>query len=168
MRHSCASHAFALKPWIVSLLLLAFTCFVPNSVQAAEPKPVEVTKADKCRVCGMFVAKYKNWVSQVIFSDGSYAAFDGPKDMFKYYFNLAKYNPSKKQSDISAVFVIEYYSAKPVDARTAWYVLGSDVYGPMGAELIPIATEAQAKEFMRDHKGAKLVTFKQITPDLIP
>ncbi|GAB4489159.1 MAG: nitrous oxide reductase accessory protein NosL [Thermodesulfovibrionales bacterium] len=151
-----------------ALLLLAACLLLTTGAHADGPKPVEITKTDKCPVCGMFVAKYRNWISQVVFSDGTYAAFDGPKDMFKYYFNLQKYNPSKRLSDIRAVYVIEYYSAKPVDARTAWFVLGSDVYGPMGAEFIPVSTEAQAKEFLKDHKGKKIVTFRQITPDLIP
>jgi nitrous oxide reductase accessory protein NosL len=132
---------------------------------AADVKPVEVKKEDKCPVCGMFVAKYKTWIAQVIFSDGSYAAFDGPKDMLKYHLNLNKYAHSRKPSDIAAVYVTEYYSAKLMDAKKMLYVIGSDVNGPMGDELVPIASEEKAKEFLRDHKGNSILKFSEITHD---
>jgi len=138
---------------------------VAATAPAAELKPVEVKKEDRCAVCGMFVAKYRTWIAQVVFSDGSYAAFDGPKDMFKYYLQLGKYAPSKKSADIAAVYVTEYYSAKLMDAKKMFYVAGSDVLGPMGDELIPVASEEKAREFMKDHKGKEILKFQQITMD---
>ncbi|OGW25963.1 MAG: nitrous oxide reductase accessory protein NosL [Nitrospirae bacterium GWC2_42_7] len=142
---------------VILFLLLSQTSF------SIEKKPVKVKESDKCKVCGMFVSKYTNWIAQIIFNDGSYAVFDGPKDMFRYYLNLSKYNPSKKQTDISAVFVTEYYSAKIMEANNLFFVLGSDVLGPMGYELIPVASEQNAKEFLKDHNGKKILKFEQIT-----
>ena len=49
----------------------------------------------------------------------------------------------------------------------AWYVVGSDVYGPMGKELMPFKDEAAAKEFKVDHKGTAILSFQDITPALI-
>jgi nitrous oxide reductase accessory protein NosL len=115
----------------------------------------------------MFVAKYPDWLAQITFKDGSYAFFDGVKDMMKYYFNLAKYNPKKKVEDIAAMFVTEYYSLGVTDGFKAFYVVGSNVYGPMGRELIPFKDEAEAREFMKDHAGESLVVFAGITPELI-
>ena len=135
---------------------------VPLSV-AADKKPVEVRKSDKCPVCGMFVAMYKNWRAQIIFADNSYAVFDGPKDMFRYYLNVKKYNPAKTASDISNIYVTEYYTTEMVDARKVFFVQGSDVNGPMGSELIPLATEAAAKDFMKDHKGSRILKFSEVT-----
>src|SRR5512147_1797273 len=88
----------------VMTAVAAFLLF-SAAAPAAERKPVEVKKSDKCQVCGMLVAGYPNWISQIIFKDGTYALFDGPKDMFKYYFNITKYNPSKKQADVDALYV---------------------------------------------------------------
>jgi nitrous oxide reductase accessory protein NosL len=136
--------------------------FLSSLTQAAERKPVEVKKSDKCQVCGMLVAGYPNWISQIIFTDGTYAFFDGPKDMFRYYFNIAKYNPSKKQTDIDMIYVTEYYSAKLADARKLFFVLGSDVDGPMGVELVPIESKEKAKEFMKDHRGKKILKFDEV------
>jgi nitrous oxide reductase accessory protein NosL len=113
----------------------------------------------------MFVSGYKNWLAEIVFIDGSYAAFDGPKDMFRYYLDLKKYNPSKTASDISAIYVTEYYSTELKDARNVFFVLGSDVYGPMGAELVPLASEKAAKEFMKDHKGKRVLKFNEVNAE---
>ena len=145
------------------IIMLSF-CLSPFTY-GADKMPVEVKQDDKCPVCGMFVAKYKNWLSQIIFKDGTYAVFDGPKDMFKYYLDIGNYNPSKKSSDIAAIYVTEYYSTKVMDARQMIFVLGSDVYGPMGDELIPIKSENAAREFMKDHKGKKILRFHEVTAE---
>ncbi|MCX5880556.1 MAG: nitrous oxide reductase accessory protein NosL [Deltaproteobacteria bacterium] len=148
----------------MTLIAVLLTCSLSL---AEEPKPLKATKADKCPVCGMFVAKYPDFLSQVIFRDGSYALFDGAKDMFKYYFNLKKYNPSKELSDIAVIYVTDYYSMNPIDGRKAYYVVESNVFGPMGKELIPFEKEPEAKEFLADHAGKKLVRFDGVAPDLI-
>jgi copper chaperone NosL len=148
------------------ILVAIFLMFLSASWSvAADKKPVEVKKSDKCPVCGMFVARYKNWLAQIIFADGSYAVFDGPKDMFKYYLNMKKYNPAKTASDISNIFVTEYYSTGLMDARKVFFVQGSDVNGPMGAELVPLATEVAAKDFLKDHKGNRILKFNEVTID---
>lgn len=143
---------------VFSLILIAKT---------SADERLKPASTDKCPVCGMFVAKYPNWIAQIVFNDGSYAFFDGPKDMFKYYLELKKYNPSKKQSDIKGIFVTDYYSLNSIDATSAYYVIGSDVYGPMGRELIPFKSETDAKVFMKDHKGKLIMRFTEVTADII-
>jgi copper chaperone NosL len=135
---------------------------------ASERKgPPKVTDKDKCPVCGMFVAKYPDWTSSVLFKDGSVAFFDGPKDMFKYLFNLKRYNPSKKKEDIEAVWVKDYYNLSFIKAGEAWFVLGSDVFGPMGHELIPMGKESEAKEFFKDHKGKRIIKFNEVSAEIL-
>jgi len=150
-------------PLILVILYMLFLS-VPQSF-ATDKKPVAIKKSDKCPVCGMFVSGYKNWLAEIIFTDSSYAVFDGPKDMFRYYLDLKKYNPSKKASDISNIYITEYYSTELTDARKAFFVQGSDVNGPMGAELVPVASETAAKEFLKDHKGKKILKFNEVTSE---
>ena len=132
-----------------------------------ERKPIKPSPKDKCPVCGMFVAKYSDFLAEILFKDGSYAVFDGTKDMFKYYFNLKKYNPKKRLEDIDFIYVTDYYNLALIDGYLAFYVMGSDVYGPMGKELIPLEKEADAKGFMKDHKGQSTLKFKDITYEVI-
>ena len=153
-----------LRSLFFSLLLV---CIFAVHSFAGEPKTVTPKQNDKCPVCGMFVARYTHWLAEVVFKDGTYAVFDGPKDMFKYYLDLQKFAPSKRSEEIAGIYVTEYYSTKLLDARKLFYVIGSDVYGPMGDELIPLTSEADAREFMRDHKGNRTLKFQEVTKELL-
>jgi len=154
---------------VVTAVFFAFVVLlsISRAADSAQVAPVAATPADKCPVCGMFVAKYPDFLAQIIFTDGSHALFDGAKDMFKYFFDLKKYNAAKQRSDVASIYVMDYYSMKPVDGRTAWYVIGSDVFGPMGRELIPFQQETEAKEFTKDHSGKQILRFDEVTPELI-
>jgi nitrous oxide reductase accessory protein NosL len=124
------------------------------------PKP---SKKDKCPVCGMFVYKYPDFLARVAFRDGSMLFFDGAKDMFKYLLSMKKFSPGKTPADIKSVHVTEYYRLVTIDALKAYYVVGSDVYGPMGRELIPFEKESEAKEFLSDHRGRAVLRYGNIT-----
>ena len=149
------------------LIISLFILVAVTMASAGEKGPITLKAKDKCPVCGMFVAKYPDFAAQIIFKDGSYAAFDGTKDMIKYYLDLAKYNPSKKTADIAAIYVTDYYDLKWIDGYKAFYVEGSDVYGPMGRELIPFEKEEGAEQFMTDHIGKSRIKFDEITYDLV-
>lgn len=115
----------------------------------------------------MFVYKYPDWTAVVLYSNGAWVFFDGTKDMFKYLFNRSRYDPARQQSDIKAVLVKDYYRLLFIDARKACYVAGSDIYGPMGRELIPMGKREDAQEFLNDHKGKRILTYQEITPEVI-
>jgi copper chaperone NosL len=148
-------------------LSLTLSLTLATGVYGGEKKPVKPSPKDKCPVCGMFVAKYPDFLAQIVFKDGSALFFDGAKDMFKCYLNLKKYHPSRKQSDIDSIYVTDYYGLTSIDGVAAFFVVGSDIYGPMGRELIPFEKEADAMEFMKDHKGLRVLKFIDVTPDLL-
>ena len=153
-----------MKRFIAALL---FGLIISSLAVSAEKTPLKPTKKDKCPVCGMFVFKYPDWTAQIIFTDGPVFFFDGAKDLFKFYFDIKKYSPEKSQRDIAAIYVTEYYDMKIIDARSAFFVIGSDVYGPMGHELIPFASKADAEGFKTDHKGKRILGFEDINPGVI-
>lgn len=131
----------------------------------AEPQhPVD--KDEKCPVCGMFVAKYDQWLTQIVVDDQRPLVFDGVKDMMAYYFNSEQYGGV---GDLSAaeIWVRNYYTLDYIDGRKAHYVVGSDVLGPMGDELIPFATIREAENFKKDHNGAAILPFDEIEAELI-
>jgi copper chaperone NosL len=153
-----------LKSFAISILLCILAAVV---CLAAEVNPAQPSKKDKCPVCGMFVYKYPDWVGQIIFDNGPPVFFDGAKDLFKYYFNLKKYNPAITPKNITAIFVTEYYDMKLIDGKKAFFVTGSDVYGPMGHELIPFASKADAELFKKDHKGRRILKFESVKATMI-
>ena len=149
-------------------LLLLSILWVTVASQAASPsksspKSQGLIPKGACAVCGMQVAAFPDWAAAVLYKDGSQTWFDGPKDLFAYLLDPGRYAPKRKSAEIASIQVKDYYGLKHVDARTARYVLGSDVLGPMGKELVPFATEASAREFLADHHGRKLLTFQDIT-----
>jgi copper chaperone NosL len=149
------------------LLVLVFILLSVSLSWAGDAKPRKPDPKDKCPVCGMFIAKYPDYVAQIIFRDGSCVFFDGVKDMMKYYFKLSTYGPSQARNNIAAIYVTDYYKLEPVDGFSATYVSGSDVFGPMGKELIPFEKESEAKEFLKDHKGKTCLRFQDIDEALL-
>ena len=148
-------------------LTLAQLLVVAAAAYSGEAKPPAPSPRDKCPVCGMFVAKYPDFLAEIVFKDGSVVFFDGTKDMFKYYFKLDDYQRSKNRADIVSIYVTDYYRLTLIDGYEAHYVTGSDIYGPMGRELIPFEKADDAKEFLKDHKGTAIFEFKQIRYDIV-
>ena len=147
------------------MLLMLAVAALPAAAESLVP--LSPAAGDKCPVCGMFVYKYPDWVAQVRFRDQKTVFFDGAKDLFKFYFNIGHYQPKRSAADVGAVYVTDYYTLEPIRARDAFFVVGSNVYGPMGRELIAFAAEEQAREFLRDHRGREILRFNAVTPELV-
>ncbi len=149
------------------ILMVAIVVSLVDVADSAERKRRGMTKKDKCPVCGMFVYKYPKWVAVIELADGASYFYDGAKDMFKHYMDIPKYTPRKAGQEIVSLEVTDYYAVELIDAKEAWYVIGSDVFGPMGHELIPFETQASAQEFLEDHKGTHILRFQDVTEDTI-
>ena len=115
----------------------------------------------------MFVTKYPEWVATVLYRGGHAHHFDGAKDLFKYLLDLPRWAPGHQAENIQLIGVTEYYGLTLVDARKAWYVIGSDVLGPMGHELVPLETKEDAEEFLRDHQGRGIVRYGEVSLALL-
>lgn len=139
-------------------------CAVSGTAAGTDPRPPGPD--DRCAVCGMFVQKYHPWIATIVFADGAQVFFDGPKDLFRYLLDLEKYQAQDRT--ISEVFVTDYYRVRLIDATAAFFVLGSDVMGPMGAELVPLQKREDAETFAVDHGGEEILEFGGITLQKIP
>ena len=150
------------RKWAFSACLLS--CLLMANPLLAQPSK-DISPQDRCPVCGMFVAKYPNWITQARLSNGTVKFFDGVKDLMAFSFNPDSFGaPGQK---IQEIWVKDYYTLAWIDGRTAWYVVGSDVYGPMGHEFIPFTSAAAAENFRKDHKGTKVMRFDEITESLV-
>ena len=123
----------------------------------------------KCPVCGMFVAKYPRWVAQIIYTHNDHEHkfyFDGVKDMMKFYFDPKNWISANahmvNNENIKQILVTDYYSQEAIDGSKAFYVIGSDVYGPMGHELIPFENLDDAETFKSDHSGTTIIQFDKL------
>ena len=159
---------------VVAGLLIVGISWQSHALQLRHKKKMEekasyitITKKDRCPVCGMFVSPYPKWITQIQFKDGTHYSFDGMKCLCKFYFDPHRYDPSKRRKDIKTILVRDYYTLKFIKYDDAYYVIGSDILGPMGHELIPFATEREATTFLKDHHGSRILRFNQITPQLL-
>jgi nitrous oxide reductase accessory protein NosL len=153
-----------IKQKLAATLLLVMTTGLAHGGELNLPNP---GPKDTCPVCGMFVALYPEWIATVLYKDGHAHHFDGAKDLFKYLHDLPHWAPGHRLDDIQAIGVTEYYGLTRIDARSAWYVIGSDTLGPMGHELVPLATQADAEEFMKDHAGKRILRFDDVKMELL-
>ncbi len=142
--------------------LFCFLLVVTVSASAFSEPLQGIDPKEKCPVCGMFVAKYDQWLAQIVTEDSKPLIFDGVKDMMAYYFNAELYGGDADLTQ-AQIWVRNFYTLDYMDGRKALYVLGSDVLGPMGDELIPFATRQEAESFKKDHKGTSILGFDEIT-----
>lgn len=138
----------------IVLLLMVLSC-----VPVLAELPPAADARTRCAVCGMFVAPYPHWVAVAVLEDGRNFYFDGPKDLFIFYADMARYLPGTSPEQVQSLFVTEYYTTRLLPATEVFFVTGSNVWGPMGAELVPVAGREAAETFRRDHAGAKLMRF---------
>jgi hypothetical protein len=66
----------------------------------------------------------------------------------------------------TSLMVADFYDQRWQGADALRFVIGSDVVGPMGADLVPVDTAHLAK-FMSDHHGARALALAEITPDVL-
>ena len=115
---------------------------------------------DRCAICGMLVYKYPKWIAMAVTKNGKNLYFDGVKDMLRYYF-------STSNSGIVKFYAQDYYSKRVFDLKRGFLVVGSDIYGPMGEELIPFENLEDAQSFLQEHNGVRILRFDQISRKLL-
>ena len=118
----------------------------------------------------MFIYTYPRWAAQIFYKHNDHIhhlSFDVVKDLMKFYFDPSKWGkyPANFRQNITKIVVTDYYSQEAIDATKAYYVIGSNIYGPMGNELIPFKNYEDAKVFKKDHFGTKILQFDKITAD---
>lgn len=136
-------------------------CCASGGGQPVGHDPIRLRDGEVCAVCGMSVSRYPEWVAEVVCADGSVVYFDGPTDLFRFLRDPGRYAGQASRSSIVAAFVTGYYDRAAIPARDALFVVGSDVVGPLGAELVPHGSRAEAEDFMVDHRGKRILSFDE-------
>ena len=57
------------------IITFSVLLFLAVAATAEEKGPIKPSAEEKCPVCGMFVAKYPDWVGEIIFNDGKSMPF---------------------------------------------------------------------------------------------
>ena len=133
---------------------------------AARAVPAEA----RCPVCGMFPARAPEWAAQVIFTQGEAHFFDSPLSLFMYLHDVARYSPGRSMQDIAAVYAHDSArrdDAAWIDARSAFYVHGSNAKGPMRAGNLPAFATQEAAQAFAQRRGGQVLAFRQVDAALV-
>jgi copper chaperone NosL len=99
----------------------------------------------RCAECGMVTDADPRFTAGA--SRGEEALrFDSPKCLFRYL-------NGQRAGGAREPWVTTYYDQRRVPTEQAVYVVGSNVRGPMGDDLIPLESHAAAAQFATDHGG---------------
>ena len=82
--------SFRIHILLISVFTTVFSLFLllPSINNYLRAAPLDKIPSDtRCPVCGMFVAKYDVWITQLRINDDSVLSFDGVKDMMAFYFS---------------------------------------------------------------------------------
>ena len=149
-------------------LLISAGC---SEEQAQPPEPFALSESAIGRYCGMNVLEHPGPKGQIILGRIPEPIwFSSARDAVA--FTMLPEEPK----NIAAIYVSDMAKApnweEPgadnwVDAKQAFYVIGSSVRGGMGAEeTVPFSTEAAATQFAA-RNGGEVVSFSDIPPDYV-
>ena len=128
---------------------------------------IEPAKTTACSLDGMLLMDYHGPKGQIQYDKGKTDFFCDTVEMVSTYLN------PEQQKRVMGVFTQDMGKAdwnKPaghwIDARSAYYVLGSKRTGSMGPTLATFAQVADAEAFAKQY-GGKVLSFKALTPEMV-
>ncbi|AFK21421.2 nitrous oxide reductase accessory protein NosL (plasmid) [Haloferax mediterranei ATCC 33500] len=149
-----------------------------------KPDPVDLSGQKEDDQGGMVIGLHAGPNGQIFYRDSSPEGHDNPAwfhtlsmGMFPYYFehqqqgweataiyvtdySVVEYELTEEEGD---TFISTHTGADTFgNAREMTYVVGSEVLGGMGKDLIPFSSSADADAFIDEH-GGSTVTFDDVT-----
>jgi nitrous oxide reductase accessory protein NosL len=118
----------------------------------AEPVAEAVPDEHRCPVCAMDPSEHPKNAATIELTDGRVFHFCGTGCMLRTWLHPEVFLGVERDLLKKAV-VQEYFEGRPLDAAAAVWVAGSDVVGPMGPALVPLASEEDAAVFRERHGG---------------
>jgi nitrous oxide reductase accessory protein NosL len=124
-----------------------------------------VSESDRCPVCAMFPARHPRSVAAMILKSGETYYFCSNGCLLRTWLRPTVYL-RRDREDIDRLVVQDYFSGKPIDGRTATWVAGTDVVGPMGPAIIALGDAGQLATFKKRHGGSTVFDLEQLDDDL--
>ena len=154
------TNAFGLKKIVLGLVLLSSLLFSSD---------LGFDKESECLVRHIKVYKEPSWVAKIELQNGKEVFFSSPKSMFEFYFRPGKWYDIgvKSEKDFKNILVTDFQTLKPVKAKGAFYIYGTNVTSPGGDDLVAFDSYADAEEFSKKHNGKRILGFRDVSDALI-
>jgi len=158
-------------------LLLAFfllgtvsSCSKQDEQQKMIHTAVAIEASEECHLCGMLITRFDGPKGELFRKEQGDKAFKfcSTRDMFSYYLD------PENQRNVAQMLVHDM-SKMPwgtindeyfIDAKTAWYVAGSEKTGAMGKTLASFSLQTDAQAFAKEF-GGKVIAFDAISLSLL-
>lgn len=160
-----------MKRFAPIILLAALSAACDNAPKASAPQPQEITADATGRYCGMALTEHAGPKGQIFV-----AGISDPIWFSSVHDAIAFTMLPEEPKDIAAIYVTDIGKAASwevpgpgtwIDAKKAWFVIGSKRSGGMGgAELVPFGMEADANSFAA-REGGRVVRFDEIPRDYV-
>jgi len=130
---------------------------------------MDYDKETSCIVRHIKVYKDPSWVAKIELQNGKKIFFSSPKSMFEFYFRPGKWFDIgvKSEKDFKDILVTDFKTLKPVKAKGAFYIYGTNVTSPAGDDLVAFDSYADAEEFSKKHNGKRILGFRDVSDALI-
>jgi len=153
-----------------NIRLVFFMCFATAlsacNKPAAPVAPQAITAGTSCSLDGMVLSEFPGPKGQIHYATGEPDFFCDTMEMFSIYLQ-----PEQKKR-ITGIFTQDMGTTdweKPkdnwIDARQAYYVLGSKKNGSMGPTIASFSLHQDAENFTKQF-GGKVLKFDQVTPEM--
>lgn len=156
---------------IVSLL---GACSDKSNQETVIHKAVAIESADECHLCGMYISNFngpkgeifkKNFITEGPINERSKVyKFCSTRDLFSFYLD-----PENKRN--VGTLLVHDMSKMPwdsindeffIDAKTAWFISGSNKTGAMGKTLASFSQKEDAQAFAKEF-GGQVLSFQEVT-----
>jgi copper chaperone NosL len=113
---------------------------------------------ERCALCGMKIDSLSAWRADLELVDGTTRHFDTPRCALRAW--------RGGRFDARTIRVIEYYDRVWKDGNEVAFVIGSDVNGPMGPDVVPV-DPLRAQKFADDHSAGRPMPLRLITSETL-
>lgn len=152
----------------VVLLALALAllqgCSEPERAQAALPSPSHFTEQDQCHVCSMAIEGFPGPKGQAIGNEGQPVhKFCSTRDLLSWVLQPENRNRDLMLyvHDMAQTTWEHPADTALIDARNAYYVVGSQRTGAMGPTLATFSKQTDARTFVGEH-GGSVIAFSDL------
>jgi copper chaperone NosL len=155
---------------VILLLLVTAACSDNDAQNAVIHNAVIMESGDECHLCGMLIKNFDGPKGEAFRKEQGEKVFKfcSTRDMFSYYLD------PENTRNVSQMMVHDM-SKMPwgsdsiddkhfIDAKTAWYVTGSEKTGAMGKTLASFSLQTDAQAFATEF-GGKVISFKEVNQD---
>lgn len=155
------------RNWLfAALAAMTLTACSGNEEQTTSiPEPVHFQSGEECHVCGMIIEGFPGPKGEAITEkDQNVRKFCSTRDMFAWALQPENVNRNHTLyvHDMAQTEWESPDDAALIDARDAFYVVGSGRKGAMGPTLASFAKQTDADGFANEH-GGKVLGFGEVT-----